>query len=751
MTHEPAARGSAPVGTLAEPPPQRAGRRGPFLPSRPLLALVGLLVLLGLAALYHYLIYLPQPDVPHRLTLLDDVFALGVYGLVGLVGLVLGQRALRPFRLEGFSRWERGALAMGLGWGILSLGVLGLGLAHLLYSGVLLLGLLVALAVCWREAWRVWSLLTSGAPYRRLRALVPQGWFLRLLAALVVIELALLGTQMLTLPYAPRGFDVYQYHWAVPQLFLLHHAIYALPGWAHANFPLNSEMLNTLALAWDAPVAATMIQASFGALAVALLVGYLARRFGALAAWVGLSLGLCNNLLAGVLISSYAEPAAAYYAVASLVVVLAWLDREGRSGGIALPLLAGLYAGLGLGVKYTEGQVLLGIVFLLVIVHIFRLSGLRRQGAALILMLKRFMLALAAFGSTTLLALLPWLLKDWVLLGNPIYPFLWGGQQWDAARTEVGVVTFSHFGPHGPLWQRVLFGFFLMFRLYGTEQNDEPFPIPPNVLYLLILLIPLIWAVEEARRRRKRMAPGDEQMDEQKDRSRWGLSWLVVACVGYLAWVLSGAAVVRYALPWALLLVVPCAVLVARAIQVCWKQRVLRALAPATRALTQGAVLAAALLAVTYVGAGWAFTQPLPLMAGNISLRQFEEQTMMNRAYWRMVDYMEQHVPHDARLLLVGSGAGYFLTGFDYVADSGEDWIPYLETEGRTPAGMLTLLRQDHFRYLVYDDFMLSFEVYTYGDHYLGGFLPAFRQFLAGSLRQVWSYQNYHIYAVPPP
>ena len=225
----------------------------------------------------------------------------------------------------------------------------------------------------------------------------------------------------------------------------------------------------------------------------------------------------------------------------------------------------------------------------------------------------------------------------------------------------------------------------------------------------------------------------------------------MVAGVGYLVWVLSGAAVARYALPWVLLLSVPSAVLLSRVFQARWKASSVRALAPAARVLTQGAMLLAVLLAVTYTAAGWSFTQPLSLISGSVSLRQFEEQTLMNSSYWHMVDYMEQHVSHDARLLLVGNGAGYFLQGFDYVADSGEDWIPYLETEGHTPTGMLALLQHDHFGYVVYGEFILHFVVTVYGNHYLASFLPAFQQFLAGSLIQVWSYQTFHVYKVPSP
>ncbi len=712
---------------------------------RALLALAGMVGMLALATVYHYAVYLPQPRVPHRLMLLDDVFAFGVFGLVALVGLLVGQRLLRPFRLAGFSRLERAALALGVGWGLLSLAVLALGLAHLLYSWLLMAGLALVVALFWRDAWGILSVLASRAPYQWLRALLPRGFFLRALAVSVGIELALLGTQLLTIPIVPHSYDVYQYHWAVPELYLLHHAVYAFPGWAHANFPFNSEMLNTLALACDAPVAATFMQATFGVLAIILVVGFLYRRFGLLAAWLGLAFSICNNLMAGLLISGYAELAVTFYAVASLVVVLAWLEHGERSGGMRLLLLAGSFAGFGLGAKYTEGQVIVGIALLFVSTGTTRLVGLRCRNEPFFPALWRWLLAMTLYGAATLLAVLPWLLKDWVLLGNPIYPFVWGGPGWNAARTEVGVATFAHFGPDGPFWQRLLTGFFTLFN--GGWQTDEPTAMPPHFLYALVLLVPLVWAAERVFRRGRRSA----KTAETEEGARWGQSWLVVAFGGYLVWLLSGAAVGRYALPWALLLSVPCAVVLARAAQARWRWPVLRVMAPVLRIMAPGAMLAASVLAVILSAPAWAYAQPLALLSGSVSLRQLEEQTMMDSGYWHMVDYVEQHIPRNARLLLVGRGVGYFLPGFDYVADSGEDWIPYLETEGRTPAGMLALLRRDGFRYLVYEETTLNFVIHEYENHYLAGFLPAFRQFLRETLREIWTYDNFHVYAIPPP
>lgn len=714
---------------------------------RSLLTLAGIVLLLALATLYHYAIYLPEPDVPHWLTLLDDVFALGVFGLIGLVGLILGRRLLRPFRLAGFSRPERGALALGLGWGALSLAVLALGLAHLFYGRLLIVGLALVLAICWRDALALLLLLTTPATYRWLRPAVPRSVSLWTwtLVVILAIEAVMLGMQALTFPSLPRGFDLYQYHWAVPRLYFLHHTILAFPGWAHANFPFNSEMLDSLALAFDAPIAAIFLQASFGLLAVVLIAGFLYRRSGALAAWLGVALCLSNPFVAGLLISGYTELAVTYYGVACFVVVVSWMEQRERAEQRRLFFLAGLFAGLGLGTKYTEGQIIIGVVVLLVGWGMIQAFLLRRQQQPVLPALWRLLLHLIVYGAAILLSFVPWLLKDWALLGNPIYPFVWGGPEWDAARTQTGAVTLGHFGPRGPLWQRLLTGIVTPF--WETGHTDDPPYTPLNFLLLLAWLAPLGWLAEQyyqrwRPRRRSTPLPTDQK-------AGWALSWLVVAAGGYLAWLFSGAAVARYGTPWLLLLAAPAALILVRAFHARSRAPALRRIARVTRVLVPGVTIMLAALAVIYSGIFWWVDSPLPLLTGQMSLHEWQAQQIFTPDYWKMLDYVEQHIPQSARLLLIGQGTGYFFEGYDYIGDSGEDWIPYLETEGRTPAGILALLHQDHFRYLIYGERTLTFVTHVYENHYLASFLPAFRQFLAGSLKRLWKYDTFSIYQIP--
>lgn len=693
-------------------------------------------ILFFLSAWYHYTLYLPQPDRPHRLTLLDDVFALGVALLMVLVGLVLGRRILCHFELDDFSPLERGALAIGVGWGLLSLGVLALGLAHLLYLWALFAGMSLVLLIGWRDVWQVAAKLCKRELYRSFGKMRPGGFWEWSLGALALLEMLLVGVQALTLPYVPLGYDLYQYHWAVPELYLLHHQVYVFPGWAHADFPIQNDLLSVPALAVQEPVAALMIQMTFGLLSLALLAGVLYRYVGRQGALLGIALYLASPLLTGVLGIGYAESALAYYAVASLVIVLARLRQQLSDKPVPwrLLVLGGIFGGMGLATKYTQGAVIVGVGVLILGTGILKMVGRVHRQQYFWPVVREMALGVAAYAGGVFLPIAPWLIKDWVLLGNPIYPLLWGGPGWDAARSQMSAVTFGHFGPQGPLWLRLLSAFFSLF--FDTSHVGEPFLMPPNYALLIVLLVPAFWPLARWNQQKSQAA------EQSQIALRWAWPWLLVGGCGYVLWVLSQALVGRYAIAWMVLLIVPAALALLHA------HRLLKRW-PLLRGTLRGFVLFLLLLGPLWTLQYWVGNNPFSLLTGAQSLRQWEAQHIMEPDYWSMVDYVNSQLPRDAKVLLVGQAAGYFLQGRDYVDDSGDDWIPYLETEGHTQAGMLRLLQQDGFQYLIYGERTLQYIIHTYGNAYLGSFLPAFRQFLADSLNEVWSYKNFHIYKIP--
>jgi hypothetical protein len=148
-------------------------------------------------------------------------------------------------------------------------------------------------------------------------------------------------------------------------------------------------------------------------------------------------------------------------------------------------VLLGLLLGLAVGVKYTAAGLAVAIGVWLLLNTGRRWQALLRAGLVV--------------GGVAALAYLPWALKGLLLYQNPVYPFLFGGLNWDSLRAA----TFSTAGQGllntGQVGQ--LLALPLAATIQGVEKADTfGFSIGPWVLTLpLLLLVSWRWLDERAR------------------------------------------------------------------------------------------------------------------------------------------------------------------------------------------------------------------------------------------------------------
>lgn len=262
----------------------------------------------------------------------------------------------------------------------------------------------------WRatRGWRTRNLMTF--PRWQIATIV-------LLAATALLAAVATGAPV-------NGFDALAYHVSVPVVYERHHEIVELPWSWHSYQPFTVEMLITDGLLLWNPV-----QGAFASLVLVL---------GATAAVVvgaRLAAGTAVGLIAGAIFLT--QPLVAWEATAALVdggiafaVALAALNLVvlARVRQPAALLATGIFAGAAAGMKYVGlfAAAAIGLAVLLV-------AG-RRASAVTIT-------AAAAAGA---LVALPWYVKNWVLTGNPLYPFVFGGlsesaQNWvESAVSEYG-------------------------------------------------------------------------------------------------------------------------------------------------------------------------------------------------------------------------------------------------------------------------------------------------------------------------
>ncbi len=372
---------------------------------------------------------------------LDRVFYVFVAGLICFASLQAGLFILGLLRVEGLRPVEKGVLALGLGLGVLSLSTLAAGLAGILTQPVAIVMVVVMAAVGTGRSGRlVRGLDRSRGP--------------RFSGMEIVLGACAVLAALLTLAYAfnpPMYFDALEYHLSVPAHYFSTGVIRYIRYNVYSNFPGNSEMLYLFSMTlvgskFDGAILGKVIS-GLVALAAAGSVYSLgkwlsSRAAGLFAAAALLTAGGFFQVATGV----YVEPLQTLYTVLAVLAVGRFLAR----GDAALLTAGALSAGLAVGVKYPAVVFVVVPLFLAVLARPACARARARNGAVFALV------ALAAWS--------PWIIKNLVFTGNPVYPLLWhvfGGRDWSALQDAKW--AFAHTPKGGFAWQqwaRHVFGLF---------------------------------------------------------------------------------------------------------------------------------------------------------------------------------------------------------------------------------------------------------------------------------------------------
>lgn len=381
------------------------------------LFLLGLLALLlpFTALLLYYWIHKPlTPQLALDLLLL-------VWRLVAawiLVALA-GGLGLRLAPLPGLHPLARLSLQASLGLGLLGLGVLLVGATagapRWLFFAVIpvMVALLRRSIPAWLrqfgalgELWR-----ESGRFGQAIGILLSVGLFAALCVALA----------------PPLKYDALAYHLTLPEAYLRLGRVKYLPWIATSGHPQTAEMLYTWAIALGGRQAATVLSWSVAPLTALGLLGYLRQRIGSSPAWAGV-----GSLLAGytLLLSpawAYSDWLGLFFGFGCLVALDLW-----RQDGLRAHLwLAGAFAGLAFTTKYTAGALALAALAAL------GWHAWKRRAA--------FLPAALQYGLAAAIFALPWLIKNLVTTGNPLYPFFFPA----GAMTAIRIANFQGTPPYG--------------------------------------------------------------------------------------------------------------------------------------------------------------------------------------------------------------------------------------------------------------------------------------------------------------
>ena len=371
------------------------------------------------------------------------------------------------------SRAERIALEGGIGLGIVALVTLLLGLVGL-FRPLILWALLIVAALLLRRSLRSW-LSEFAAVGRSALRIESVG------AGLIVGYCAIMLLLALVIALAPPAhWDSLTYHLVAPQRYLAAGAIHAQPDNFYLGLSENVEMLFSLVIgAFGRDTAAAPVHFGIGILALLATAG-LARRFAGKGAgwWAALLLLSAYNL--------WALFGWAYVDLGDDALRRAGIDRHStawrENSADAWLVVIGVIVGLAVGVKYAAGMI--GVAAGLVIL-IQQPRRVIRNGLIV--------------GITALIVFAPWAIKGIALYGNPIYPFAFGGLNWNPDRMRAFQFSAYDLVGRGEAWQLPILP--ISATIFGRDAADGfGFTVGPWLL-TLFLLLPLVWTFLEARAR----------------------------------------------------------------------------------------------------------------------------------------------------------------------------------------------------------------------------------------------------------
>ncbi len=344
-----------------------------------------------------------------------------------------GRASSTPSGGSGWTPLEQHYFAGLLGLSAVSLMVLALGLAGALSA--VWLGSLLAVGLC-GGAWHLWRDRSAAVHQNVPLSSTGFPWWLLILAPFVIgIALGSLSPS--------TDFDVNEYHLGGPKEWFLNGRITFLPHNIYTSFPFLTEMLLLAGMVlagdwfWGA-LAGQVVLAAFAPLTAVGLYAAGRRWHSETAGRIAAIVYLSTPWVFRMSIIAYADGGLmTYTGAAALAAWGTWQRlRDGANGSVLPPvidrglrrdvLLTGLLAGSAMACKYT-GLVMAVVPFgLTLIVAAARCS----RGW------KAVMETAVVFSLGVGLTIGPWLLKNTIETGNPVYPLgysIFGGRDLDDA------------------------------------------------------------------------------------------------------------------------------------------------------------------------------------------------------------------------------------------------------------------------------------------------------------------------------
>jgi len=298
------------------------------------------------------------------------------------------------------------------------------------------------------------------------------------LAGILIVEVLLCLTP-------PVSRDALIHHLAIPKLWL-QNGFRELPWVVFSYYPMNIDLLYLLSLSFSNDILPKFIHMAFGLGTAILLYIYLRRQLGRIWSLLGALIFLSTPIIIRLSTTAYIDLGMLFFITGSMLSFLHWRDTDYRQSRWLV--LSALCMGLAAGSKYNA-IIAWAYLNLAVIFHHSRDTNRPRES------LKYGGLFFAA----ALIVVSPWLVKNILLTGNPVFPLFDG--LFDYFRSDPQTFKHAAAAPRGTfahnlfqerewaygekLWQVMLLPIRIFFE--GKDHVPQYFDGVLNPLLLIML------------------------------------------------------------------------------------------------------------------------------------------------------------------------------------------------------------------------------------------------------------------------
>jgi 4-amino-4-deoxy-L-arabinose transferase-like glycosyltransferase len=303
---------------------------------------------------------------------------------------------------------------------------------------------------------------------------VPIKIILIFLLILLIVSVVILSS------VPPVSRDALIHHLALPKLYLKHGGMYEIPFMKFSYYPMNLQLLYLIPLYFGNDIIPKLIHFAFAILTAWLIFNYLRPRTNGMYALLGVLFFLSIPIIVKLSITVYVDLGLIFFSTASLLLLFKWVEN----GFQYKPLvLSAVCCGLALGTKYN-GLITFFLLTLFVPFLYSRYSTGKNTNYAV-----QSIRYGALFFILALLVFAPWMIRNYIWTGNPLYPLYDGWfnpEQHQLRRHMIGLFTYRNAVYHEEWWRIAL----LPLRIFFEGQDGNPQYFDGRLNPFLLVLLP---------------------------------------------------------------------------------------------------------------------------------------------------------------------------------------------------------------------------------------------------------------------